>query len=126
MQATFFAICLLLIVKTSEEYIAKEIIIDRPSFQYMNGGLVDGIRLTVSSGASLGSTDDRFECEDFNAEHPSGVSSIHQCECTSESSTFSFFDGKWKCVDNEEFRQSEGKSTKLIEHFKLCVYNDEE
>lgn len=114
MQATFFVICLFLIVKTNEGYLAKEIIIDRPSLQHVNSGLVDGIWLKAKSGGIPKSKG--FACEDFNAELPGGISlsSRQQCECTREASTFSFFDGEWKCVDNEEFRESEGKFAKLI------------
>lgn len=128
MQAAFFAICFLLMVKTSKEYFASEIVIERPSLQNMSNGLVDGIRvLRTGSGVNLGSKG--FECDDFNAQIPSGVypSSMHHCECTIEASTFSFFDGKWKCVDNEELRQSEGKYSKIFEveligHYSKPVY----
>lgn len=118
MQATFFAICLLWIVKTSEEYLKKKVTIYRPSLQNMSSGFVDGIRLTGVSAANLASKD--FPCEDFNAEPPSGVNSIYQCKCTNEASTFSYFGGQWKCVDNEDFRQKEGKSPKFI---LSCVYD---
>ena len=92
-------------VQRSKEYFAK-IVIERPSLQYMSNEVVDGIRLRANDRMNIGI----FECDDFNAEILSGIysSSTLQCECKSDASTFSFFDGKWQCVKNEELRQSEG------------------
>lgn len=108
MQTAFFAICFLLMVKRSKESSAK-IVINRPSLQAMNNGVVDGFRVRANGGMNFGSKE--FECEDFNAVIPRGInsSSTLHCECKSEGSTFAFFDGKWQCVDNGELRQSEGR-----------------
>ena len=114
MQTARFAICFLLMVKESREYFASEIVIERPSLWNTNNGLIDGIRVRASSGINFGSN--RFKCEDFNAVIPRGIysSSTLDCECKSEASTFSFFDGKWQCVDNERLRQSEGKYSNIF------------
>ena len=103
MKTAFCAICFLLMAKGSKEYSAK-IVIERPSLQYMSNEVVDGIRLRTNDRKN-------FECDDFNAEIPSGIypSSTLQCECKIEATTFSFFDRKWQCVENERLRQSEGK-----------------
>ncbi|KAJ7351701.1 hypothetical protein OS493_035961 [Desmophyllum pertusum] len=87
MGTVFFAICFFLVVKTSGDYLAKEIIINRPTLRDMNDGAqVDGILQ-----AAGGSRD--FECGEFNAVSPSGVimnRSIHECECTSEARHLAF------------------------------------
>ena len=115
MGTVLFAICFFLVVKTSGDYLAKEIIINRPTLRNMNNeAQVDGI-LQAARGSS------NFECGEFNAVSPSGVimnRSIHECECTREASTFSFFEEQWKCVDSEVFRESKGKCEKLF--ITLC------
>lgn len=113
MKTAFCAICFLLMVKRSTEYSAK-IVIERPSLQYISNGVVDGIRLRVNDRKNFGSGG--FECDDLNAEIPSGIysSSTLQCECKSDASTFSFFDRKWQCVDNGELRQSEGRYSNIF------------
>jgi len=95
-------------IKRSKESSAK-IVINRPSLQAMNNGVVDGFRVRANGGMNFGSKE--FECENFNAVIPRGIysSSTLHCECKSEGSTFAFFDGKWQCVDNGELRQSEGR-----------------
>ena len=117
MQTALFAICCLLIVKRSKGYFASEIVIERTFLRDMNSGLVDGIRVRANGGINFGSNG--FKCEDFNAVIPRGIypSSTLHCECNSEASTFSFVDGKWQCVDNERFRQNEGKNSKFIGHY---------
>ena len=120
MQIAFFAICFLLMVKRSKGYIAK-IAIERPSLQYMNNGVIDGFRVRAKSGMNYRSK--RFECEDFNAVIPRGVysSSTLQCECKRKASTFSFFYGKWQCVDNEELRQSEGRYSNIFKVYSALT-----
>ena len=120
MQAAFFVISsFILAITTSGKYSAKGIIIDRPSGQYMiDGATVDGIRLKTSE-VNLDDDDDSFECDEFDAVDQGGTSSVHRCKCTNKASTFSYFNGEWKCVENDEFRQREGKCKKFL---SSCVH----
>ena len=57
-----------------------------------------------------GKDDDSFECDEFDAVDQGKTSQyLPRCKCTKEASTFSYFNGKWTCVENEEFREGEGK-----------------
>ena len=117
MQTASLAICFLLMVTSSKEYFAK-IVIERPSLQYLNNGVVDGIRVAANGGMNFGN--EGFECDDLNAEIPRGIypSSTLHCECKIEASTFSFFDGKWQCVENERLRTREGKYSNIFRVYR--------
>ena len=121
MQIGVFAICFLLLVKRSKEYFAK-IVIERPSFQYRNNGVVDGFRVRANKGG-MNYGRKGLECADFNAVIPRGIysSSTLQCECKSKASTFSFFDGKWQCVDNKELQQSEGRYSNIFKVYSALL-----
>ena len=102
MKSVFVIICFFLAFNTRGEYITEKIIIERPvqsgsSYRAM----VDGFRKLGSGNLSL-------QCSKFNAERPYGAQSMNRCECDREEATFSFFNRRWLCVDNEDFREREG------------------
>lgn len=102
MELIFVIICFFLALNTSGEYITEKIIIDRPVQSGLSyGAMVDGFRKLGSGSLSL-------QCSEFNAERPYGDHSANRCECDREEATFSFFNRKWLCVDNEDFRERKG------------------
>ena len=85
------------------------VVIDRTYGNYMSNEtffkMTDKIRLNTG-----GKDDDSFECDEFDAVDQDRTSRcLQMCKCTEEASTFSHFDGEWTCVENEEFREGEGK-----------------
>lgn len=85
------------------------VVIDRTYGNYMSNEtffkMTDKIRLNTG-----GKDDDSFECDEFDAVDQDRTSRcLQMCKCTKEASTFSQFDGEWTCVENEEFREREGK-----------------
>ena len=97
----FFVICFFLEFKTSEEYLTQKLVIDRSSFQSVNNStMVDGFRKMILLESNV-------DCSEFNAEIRNGMDS-DRCVCNEESATFSLFDEKWQCTENEDFREREG------------------
>lgn len=85
------------------------VVIDRTYGNYTSNEtffkMTDKIRLNTG-----GKDDDSFECDEFDAVDQDRTSRcLQMCKCTKEASTFSQFDGEWTCVENEEFREGEGK-----------------
>ena len=103
MKFIFFIICFFLAFKTSNEYLTETIVINRPA---NNGAMADGFRKMASGSFPM---ENKVNCSEFNAEMPYGVhSTVNQCKCGDGKATFSFYDGKWLCVDNEGFRERQG------------------
>lgn len=53
----------------------------------------------------------KIDCGKFDAVTPEGMYSLSQCQCGKEEATFSFFDGRWLCVDNADLQEREGTYT---------------
>ena len=89
--------------KSSKEYLHQQLIIDRPSFQSVApvNSMVDGFRIVPAFGSNV-------DCSKFNALVVLAGMPSDICFCSNDAATFTFFKGKWQCVDNEDFRELAG------------------
>ena len=103
MRYLFFVIFFFLVFKSSKEYLHQQLIIDRPSFLSVAplNSMEDGFRIVPVFGSNV-------DCSKFNALGVSAGMPSDRCACSNDAATFSFFKGKWQCVDNEDFRELEG------------------
>ena len=95
--------------KSSKEYLHQQLIIDRPSFLSVAplNSMEDGFRIVPAFGNNV-------DCSKFNALGVSAGMPSDRCVCSNDAATFSFFKGKWQCVDNEDFRELEGTLYKKL------------
>lgn len=64
----------------------------------------------------------RFSAEDYQKQTRTQSC---ECSCSSQAATFTAFKGVWKCVNNEEFRETElqSKVMGLLKYFTIiCVF----
>lgn len=98
----FLLICCFLTFKASKEYLTQEIIIKRLVHTDLSNGAVDQFRVKGFGGLP-------FKCRDFNADKADGMSSVNHCQCTEDEATVRYSNRTWSCIDNEDFREREGK-----------------
>ncbi|XP_068714867.1 uncharacterized protein [Montipora foliosa] len=101
-ELVLFVSCIVvLFIKTSKENQTESLFIERPLQSLANkGGLLDGFRQSAHENMTL-------NCPEFDAKIPEGIYLSNRCQCTEDEATFSFFEKKWQCIENEDFREHE-------------------